>query len=192
MGQGGPNGVAVGGGHLYWANTNAGTIVQANLNGTDVKTIAKGQSFPGAVAVGCGHLYWSSEERGTIVEANLDGNRAKTIVRRQLLPFWVAVDSSHLYWDNSVAAGTIVEANLNGTGARPSPRAEHPYGWRSTTATSTGQLPVRHDRRGQAQRQGRQGHRQRPEARVGDSGRTLAGAIDLGRLTAPAPPTIEP
>jgi hypothetical protein len=43
--------------HLYWANdvgdTNAGTIVEANLNGTGAKTIAKGPNYsPEGVAVG--------------------------------------------------------------------------------------------------------------------------------------------
>jgi hypothetical protein len=35
--------VAVGGGHLYWANSCAGTIVEANPNGTRAKTIVTNQ-----------------------------------------------------------------------------------------------------------------------------------------------------
>lgn len=45
--QSGPSGAAAA--HLYWADY-AGTIVEANLNGTHAKTIAKGQHGPAGVA----------------------------------------------------------------------------------------------------------------------------------------------
>ena len=38
--------------HLYWANNQAGTIVEANLNGTSAHVIASGQGSPYGVAVG--------------------------------------------------------------------------------------------------------------------------------------------
>ena len=38
--------------HLYWANAGAGTIVEANLNGTGAKVIASRQNGPTGVAVG--------------------------------------------------------------------------------------------------------------------------------------------
>ena len=38
--------------HLYWANNQAGTIVEANLNGTSAHIIASSQHGPQGVAVG--------------------------------------------------------------------------------------------------------------------------------------------
>lgn len=40
------------GGHLYWANSGGGTIVEANLDGSDATTIDSGQNNPIGVAVG--------------------------------------------------------------------------------------------------------------------------------------------
>ena len=65
--------------HLYWANNQAGTIVEANLNGTSAHTIASRQNGPSGVAVDASNLYWANEAAGTIVEANLDGTGAKVI-----------------------------------------------------------------------------------------------------------------
>jgi len=38
--------------HLYWADVNAGTIVEADLDGTGAQVIASGQGGPAEVAVG--------------------------------------------------------------------------------------------------------------------------------------------
>ena len=46
--------------HLYWANNQAGTIVEAGLNGTSAHVIASGQHGPHGVAVNASHLYWLS------------------------------------------------------------------------------------------------------------------------------------
>jgi hypothetical protein len=109
------------GSHLYWISGD--TIVEANLNGTNAKTIAQGQNGPVAVAVavGGGHLYWAipggySNNDGAIVEANLNGTDVQTIAQGQPTPSGVAVTASHLYWSNG-ADDTIVEANLDGTNA---------------------------------------------------------------------------
>jgi hypothetical protein len=140
-GQDSERNVAVGGLHLYWTDYgrateprpghfhfHAGTVVEANLNGTDARTIATGQHNPWGVAVGVGHLYWSDDHAGTITEANLDGTDAKTIATGQSLPTGVAVDRSHLYWAD-FRSGKIVEANLNGTGAKTiAKNQEYPHG----------------------------------------------------------------
>src|SRR5215472_3283441 len=72
--------------HLYWANAGAGTIVEANLNGTSPHVIASRQGTPHGVAVDASHLYWANKitsTKGMIVEANLDGTGAKVIASRQ-------------------------------------------------------------------------------------------------------------
>ncbi len=140
------------GSHLYWSSDIGGTIVEANLDGTNPMTIVTGQDYPVGVAVGGNHLYWADEgtapnfSDGTIVEANLDGTSPTTIATGLNSPFMVAVDSSHLYW-TSFFGGTIIEANLDGTNpmtiatglSNPEGVAVEPgSGWRSTQATCTG------------------------------------------------------
>ena len=38
-------------GHLYWANSGNGTIMEANLDGTNPQTIVTGQGLVGGIAV---------------------------------------------------------------------------------------------------------------------------------------------
>jgi hypothetical protein len=141
-----PEGVAVGGGHLYWVDigkmaksgyySGTGKIVEANLDGTHAKAIAKlqynqdtshGLVIQVAVAVGNRHLYWANGN--TIVEASLNGTHAKTIVKGQSDPLGLAVGGGHLYWglagyycEFSGCYGwkgaSVVEATLDGTGAK--------------------------------------------------------------------------
>jgi YVTN family beta-propeller protein len=73
--------------HLYWANLNAGTIVEANPDGSGAQTIATGQNEPTGVAVSSSHLYWANQTAGTIVEANLDGTSPQTIATGQNEPW---------------------------------------------------------------------------------------------------------
>jgi hypothetical protein len=104
--------------HIYWAA--AGTIMEANLDGTGVTTLVTGQNEPDGVAVDSSHIYWADLGSHTIMEANLDGTGVTTLVTlvsstNFSQPHGVAVDSSHLYWTD-VGFGTISEANLDGTG----------------------------------------------------------------------------
>jgi hypothetical protein len=46
-----PAGVAVDGGHVYWANSGTGTINEAPLTGGPVTTLVTGQPSPVGVAV---------------------------------------------------------------------------------------------------------------------------------------------
>ena len=78
-------------GHLYWANSGNGTIMEANLDGTNPQTIVTGQSNPGGIAADAQHLYWDNIFIGTIVEANLDGANPQTIVTGQGLVGGIAV-----------------------------------------------------------------------------------------------------
>jgi hypothetical protein len=99
----------------FWANQGAGTIVQANLDGTGVTTLVSGQNGPVGVAVDSTHIYWANQGAGTIMQANLNGTGVTTLVSGQNGPFGVTVDSTHIYWTNQ-GDGTVDEANLNGTG----------------------------------------------------------------------------
>jgi hypothetical protein len=118
-GQRSPDGLAVGGGHLYWVNlggskngySGKGKIIEAALNGAHAKTIATlrynwdyshGYPISVSVAIGNGHLYWASLGRygnaGGIYEANRDGTQAKKIATGQQEPLGVAAGGGHVYW----------------------------------------------------------------------------------------------
>jgi hypothetical protein len=79
--------------HLYWANTGAGTIVEADLDGSNPQVIATGQSGPIGVAVDSTHLYWANPGSGTLVEAGLDGSNPQVLVAGQSAPNGVAVSA---------------------------------------------------------------------------------------------------
>jgi hypothetical protein len=124
-GQNEPDGVATGGGHLYW--TVNGSIGETNLDGTGAHFVVRGRSAS-EVAVGNSHLYWTNfgtaaANSGSVWEANLDGTGAHSIVPAQpRLMGGIAVNGSHVYWaassDFSDGHGAIWEANLDGTGAQ--------------------------------------------------------------------------
>ncbi len=113
-----PWGVAVDGGHVYWANWQTGTIGRANLNGTEVnQSFITGASLPTSVAVDGGHVYWTNPqfETNTIGRANLEGKEVnQSFITGASEPDGVAVDGGHVYWANKVG-DTIGRANLNGT-----------------------------------------------------------------------------
>jgi hypothetical protein len=88
--------VAVDGSHIYWADQGgggitSGTIMEANLNGTGVTTLATGQNRPAGVAVDSSHIYWANNGGITIDEAPLTGGTPTTLVTGQPAPTGVAV-----------------------------------------------------------------------------------------------------
>jgi hypothetical protein len=112
-----PTALAVDGTHIYWVNSDTGTIGRATLIGGGVdQHFIRGATGATGLALGVNRafIYWSSR-RGTIGRANYDG----TGVKRNFItgadhPRAVAVDATHIYWVN--ANGTIGRANLDGTG----------------------------------------------------------------------------
>lgn len=127
-------GVAVDGGHIYWANLAAGTIERANLDGSGIEPnfitvplIGWASSGPGSVAVNAGHIYWTTAGAppgpfastvSYIGRANLDGSGVEP---RLITAGWVtglAVDNAHLYWTD-ITAHAIGRAGLDGSAVAP-------------------------------------------------------------------------
>jgi len=137
IGADNPQGIAVDGAHIYWADLSSASIGRANLDGTGVNQsfIGPGQvgvvpgtfTPPGAfnpqgMAVDGAYVYWADSfldqnnlQTGVIARANLDGTGINDtfIVVEDASPLGVAIDGTHVYWTGSNVIG---RANLDGTG----------------------------------------------------------------------------
>jgi virginiamycin B lyase len=122
---GGAFGIALDGSFIYWTDTQAGSIVRANLDGTGandslvtvITQIVTTETR--AVAVDANSIYWSTLDLntffGSIGSANLDG----TAVNYGLIPrikniYDFTINGPYIYW---AALSNIGRANLDGTGA---------------------------------------------------------------------------
>jgi sugar lactone lactonase YvrE len=136
----GPDGIAIDAkaGHLYWTtmgkvSENDGSIMRADLNGQNVKTIvpAGGTFTPKQLKLDTANqkLYWSDREGMRVMRSNLDGSAIETLIvtgtsdaDRKDASRWcvgIAVDThgGKLYWTqkggDNANKGTIKRANLN-------------------------------------------------------------------------------
>jgi hypothetical protein len=132
---GSPEGLAVHGGHIYWANNgNAGqsTIGRTDTNGRNVDddfitgaTFDGGFDAPNGVAVDPSdtHIYWGNGDAGAVGRANLDQNGDVSQIDQSFVsisspsipPFvlGVAVDPDTVFWadtDNSTVGAAAVSS----------------------------------------------------------------------------------
>jgi hypothetical protein len=80
-----PSGVAADGSHLFWTDNagdaaGAGSVWEANLDGTSPHAIALNQNGPLGVATDGSHVYWANVLDQAIEQANPDGSSAHSIV----------------------------------------------------------------------------------------------------------------
>jgi sugar lactone lactonase YvrE len=135
----GPDGIAIdaAGGHVYWTTMgkvadNDGSILRADLDGRNVKTIvpAGGTYTPKQLKIDTVNrkLYWSDREGMRVMRSNLDGSAIETLIvtgtsdaDRKDAARWcvgIAVDThgGKLYWTqkggDNANKGTIKRANL--------------------------------------------------------------------------------
>jgi streptogramin lyase len=89
-----PWALAIDSGHIYWADTNTGTIGRANLDGSNPnQSFITPANVPYGVAVDSGHVYWTNASTGSIGRANLDGtHRNQNFIPTHSFPFGIAVD----------------------------------------------------------------------------------------------------
>jgi hypothetical protein len=129
-----PCGVAIDpvAGKIYWAEfvgvgTTAGTIRQANLDGSNTQTLVTGQFGPSGVAIdpALNKIYWTNQDpggpNGAVWSANLNGSNPQAIVPGQANPIGVAIDAAagKIYWTNLGSCcngpGEIRSAGLDGS-----------------------------------------------------------------------------
>ncbi|MBC7984832.1 MAG: 3-hydroxyacyl-CoA dehydrogenase [Candidatus Obscuribacterales bacterium] len=148
----GPDGIALDAvkGHIYWTNmgkasVDDGTIMRANLDGTNVITVvpAGGTFTPKQLKLDEKNrkLYWSDREGMRVLRSNLDGSKIETLVitgagdedRKDQSKWCVGIaldiERGKLYWTQKGASdanqGTIKRMNLEiPTGEDPARRSD--------------------------------------------------------------------
>lgn len=105
---------------IYWTEQtgkNKGKIGRANLDGSNVQTLATLNSVPNSIAVDTRRsmLYWTNS-RGRIQRSNLNGKKIINLVQNLNSPENIVVDTTgtKMYWTE--VPGNIRRANLNGKG----------------------------------------------------------------------------
>lgn len=132
VGTTGGGGVAINGGHIYWANYGNGAIGRAGVDGSHVdQRFITGASSPVGVVVNGAYVYWTNsllfsrqdnDFEATIGRAALDGShvdqRFIVAARNGDEVDGLAVDSRYIYWAD-VSSGQIGRADLSGQGVDP-------------------------------------------------------------------------
>ena len=112
----GANGVAIGGGKIYWTSqtsASAGTINSANLDGTDKKTLTSIRAVPMGIAVDTAgsKLYWTNT-RGRIQSANLNGSGIQNVLLDLSDPTDIVVSNGFIYWTEG--GNSVRRVNISG------------------------------------------------------------------------------
>ena len=110
------NGVAVGGGKIYWTEMtgeSGGTVNSANLDGTDVTELASIFATPMGIAVDApgSKLYWTNAS-GRIQSANLDGSGIKNVMQNLSDPTDIVVSNGFIYWTEG--GNSVRRVNISG------------------------------------------------------------------------------
>ena len=79
-----PRGLAldVASGHMYWTDTDWGTIHRADLDGSNDEILVTGLGDPESLALDMagGYMYWTDTDWGAILRADLDGSNIEILV----------------------------------------------------------------------------------------------------------------
>ena len=110
------NGVAVGGGKLYWTaqtGISAGTINSANLDGSGATVLTAIMAVPIGIAVDTANslLYWTNS-RGRIQSATLTGKSIRNVRQNLSDPTDIVVSNGFIYWTEG--GDTLKRVNIKG------------------------------------------------------------------------------
>ena len=112
------NGVAIGGGKIYWTEqtgASSGTINSANLDGSDVTELKAIRSVPMGIAVDAAgsKLYWTASS-GKVKRANLNGSGSENVLQNLSDPTDIVVSNGFIYWTEG---GNSIR-RVNGSGQK--------------------------------------------------------------------------
>jgi hypothetical protein len=121
-GQDAPNGIAVGGSYVYWANAGvanansyftSGTLMKVPVAGGSLTTLASGSISPAAVAVDSSGVYFvdetmSASGNGALAKVAASGGTTTTLGAASN-PGALAIEASTVYWiDNASDGGAVL------------------------------------------------------------------------------------
>lgn len=88
-------GLALVGPHLFWVESDAGTIGRSNLDGSEpLPAFIAGGHYPVSLVAQGGHLYWVNNDSGSVGRASLDGaNVTQSFIGGLEHPYALAADS---------------------------------------------------------------------------------------------------
>jgi hypothetical protein len=118
-GQNDPDQLVVDSAHVYFTSSGTmpmnyedGAVVQANLDGSSVVTLASHQPFPRGIVVDSSYIYWvnyvsGTATTGTVNRVPIGGGTTVTLATGQASPLGLAEDAMALYWGDQ-GSGNIV------------------------------------------------------------------------------------
>jgi sugar lactone lactonase YvrE len=103
-----PNGVAVTGTHVYWAETNGKTVKRALKDGTGIETIVPSSLgwSPFLVTLHGGFVYFSERSAGRVARVPVAGGEVQ-VLGTSTQPSKVAVTEDWVFWTDSSALGSV-------------------------------------------------------------------------------------
>lgn len=109
--QGGPDGVAVLGDHVYWSNSIDGTVMRSPRALSQPTELVRGQDFPERTVATGQHVYWLNaplfgDEDGALMAMEPAASQSWVLASGLNDPSGMAVDATHVYWAER-GAGTI-------------------------------------------------------------------------------------
>ena len=103
---------------IYWADSTAGTIEFAGLDGSNPQTLVSGLAAPQGILVG-EYLLWADRDDQSIWRAELDGSSAAVVVSAAPgRPRDVGVNGGYIYWVATLV-DSISRADEDGSNVAP-------------------------------------------------------------------------
>lgn len=119
-----PRGVAANATHVYWANSEDGSLWRVARSGTPAELLVSGRATPADVAVDADSLYWveagtpSEYSDGALVRSDLEGHDATVLAKGLRDPRRLALDSEYVYFVSRGTQGVKVCTQHDGSVAR--------------------------------------------------------------------------
>jgi hypothetical protein len=109
--------------HLYWTDSDDGTVTRLPKDGGVPLILAMEQTRPTSLVLDGGHLYWANQgysrrpEKGTIVRMPLEGGEIETLANGLDSPLRIAVSGQDVFWtsiEDDGLSGTVLRGSTSG------------------------------------------------------------------------------